>query len=191
MKVLVSLLVRVVVGVAVTSPAPAAEAAGPWPELGLQVHYAQWEGAYTSHGTGGRFRWEPLAWLGVEGTIEALMTESAAGSQVDIPLGSQVYVPWEFIAGARARAMVGLCAMLSLSRGATPNASDSDDIQLGFKLGGGLEAALGAGWTVFGDVAWQRYLGHSREVSVWSDAIDGELRPIDRLTFAIGLGLGL
>jgi len=186
MNVPMSLVSVVFVGVAASSVR-----AADWPELGLQVHYSRWDGSYASHGAGGRFRWEPLAWLGVEGTIEALMTDSTAGSQVDIPIGSQVYFPWEFIEGARARAMVGLCAMLSLSRGATPNASDSDDIQLGFKLGGGLEAALGGGWTLFGDVAWQRYLGHSREVSVWSDAIDGELRPIDRLTFAIGLGVGL
>ncbi len=176
-------------------PAPdvsnAAEVAGPWPEVGLQLHYSQWEGPYSSYGTGGRFRWEPLSWLGVEGTVEAVFTDSEAGRQIDIPLGSQVYLPWEFVPGARARALVGLCAMLSLSRGATPHATDSDDIQLGVKAGAGLEVALGGGWTVFSDLAWQRYLGHSREVSVWSDAIDGELRPIDRLTFALGLGVGL
>jgi hypothetical protein len=167
------------------------QAAGPWPELGLQVHYSQWEGEYTSHGTGGRIRWEPLSWLGVEGTFEALVTDDEAGSQIDIPIGSQIYFPWEFVPGARARALVGLCAMLSLSRGATPHASDSDDIQLGVKAGGGFEIALGGGWTTFADLAWQRYLGHSREVSVWSDKLDGELRPVDRLTIAVGLGVGL
>lgn len=178
-----------VVALSVIGAAPAM--AETWPEVGLQVHYAQWEGSYSSHGTGGRIRWEPLTWLGVEGTFEALLTDDEAGSQIDIPIGSQVYFPWEFYPGARARALVGFCAMVSLSRGATPRASDSDDIQLGVKAGGGFEIALGGGWTTFADLAWQRYLGHSREVSVWSDKLDGELRPIDRLTFALGLGVGL
>jgi hypothetical protein len=182
---------RALLTLAALSLGAAPAAASPWPEIGLQLHYAQWEGPYTSHGTGGRIRWEPLAWLGVEGTFEALITESAAGRTIELPLGSQVYLPWEFLPGARARALVGVCAMLSLSRGATPHASDADDIQLGFKAGAGLEVALGGGFSAFTDVAWQRYLGHSRHVSVWSDALDGELSPIDRLTFALGLGFGL
>ncbi len=180
-------LFALVTPLCITSPA----LANPFPELGVQVHYAQWEGEYSSHGAGGRFRWEPLSWLGVEGTFEALITEHEAGRTIDMPIGSQVYLPWEFLPGARARALAGLCAMISLSRGATAHASDSDDIQLGFKAGAGLEVALGGGWTAFSDLAWQRYLGHSRQVSVWSDALDGELRPVDRLTFAIGFGMGL
>lgn len=167
--------------------APASRAAGQFPELGLQTHYALWEGPYTSHGVGGRFRWEPLTWLGVDGTFEALVSETS----VDIPIGFQLYAPWELVSGFRARALAGLCSMLSLARGQTPHSSDADDIRFGFKVGAGLEYALGDGWTIFSDIALQRYFGHSREVSVWSDALDGEIVTIDRFTFALGLGVGL
>jgi hypothetical protein len=165
--------------------------AGPsWPELGLQAHYTRWEGDYSSQGVGGRFRWEPLSWFGVEGLLEALFSEDGP-STIEIPIGAQVYFPWEFVPRARARAIAGTCGMVTLSRGASPHASDSDDVSIGVKLGGGLEVALGGGWTLFSDVAWQHYLGHSRQVSVWSDALDGDLTGSDRLTIAVGLGMGL
>lgn len=169
----------------------AAAAEGGWPELGLELHYSQWEGPYSSYGTGGRFRWEPLAWLGVEGTLEALMTDASQGSRVDIPIGAQVYAPWELTPGFRTRAIAGVCALLSMSRGATPTATDSDDIAVGVKAGAGIEVALGGGWSAFSDLLWQRYVGHSRQVSVWSNALDGELVAVDRMTFTLGLGIGL
>lgn len=169
----------------------AVAADGAWPELGLQVHYAQWEGPYSSYGTGGRFRWEPLAWLGVEGTLEAVLTDGTAGSRIDIPIGAQIYVPWELTTGFRTRAIAGVCGLLSKSRGATPTSTDADDVQVGFKAGAGFELALGGGWSAFTDLMWQRYVGHSRQVSVWSNALDGELVAVDRMTFALGLGVGL
>jgi len=167
--------------------APAARAAGSFPELALQTHYALWEGPYTSHGIGGRFRWEPLTWLGIDGTFEALVSETS----VDLPIGFQLYAPWEFAPGWRARALAGMCFMLSLARGQTPHSSDSDDIRFGFRVGTGLEVALGGRWSVFSDVALHRYFGHSRQVSVWSDGLDGEIVTLDRVTFALGLGIGL
>lgn len=165
--------------------------ASAFPELGVTAHYARWEGRYTSQGIGGRFRWEPLSWLGVEGIAEAVFAESSEGTRIDVPLGSQVYVPYAILPSLRVRGLVGFCAMVSISRGKAANAADADDLQLGVKAGGGLELALGGGWLAYGDLAWQRYLGHGRKMSVWSDALDGSLTPVDHLTVAIGLGVGI
>ena len=162
-----------------------------FPELALTSHYARWEGRYSSQGVGGRFRWEPLTWLGVEGLAEVVFAESAEGSRVDIPIGSQVYFPYELLPRLRVRGLLGLCAMVSMSRGKAANAADADDLQIGVKAGGGLEVALGGSWMAYGDLAWQRYLGHGRKVSVWSDALDGSLTPVDHLTLAIGLGVAI
>jgi hypothetical protein len=156
-------------------------------ELGVGAHYSHWEGPYSSHGAGGRFRWEPLSWLGVEGTLEVLMTEEGGQRRIDVPLGSRAYAFWEPTGGVRLVGSLGLCAMFSMSDASGANTAAADDLLLGFRLSVGAEVALTDRLSLFGDVGWQRYLGHSRKVSVWSDALDGELRPIDQAAVALGL----
>ena len=160
-------------------------------ELGVAAHYSQWEGPYSSHGAGGRFRWEPLTWLGVEGTLEVLMTEEGGQRRIDVPLGSRAYAFWEPTGGVRLVGSLGLCAMFSMSDSTGANTAAADDLLLGFRLAAGAEVALTDRLSLFGDVGWQRYLGHSRKVSVWSDALDGELRPVDQVAVALGLLLWL
>lgn len=177
--------------------APGAHAESPSPEplgsrtLALAAHYSHWEGAYSSQGVGGRFRWEPLPWLGLEGTLEVLTTSRGDERRLDVPLGSRVYAFYEPTPGFRVSGALGLCAMFSLSESARPGAAARDDIQLGFRLAAGAEVELGERLSAFIDAGWQRYLGHSGEVSVWSDALDGELRPVDQVVMALGLMLWL
>jgi len=156
-------------------------------EWGAGLHYSRWDGDYTSQGIGSRFRWEPLSWLGFELTGELLAHEGA----FDIPAGFQVYTPLDLGGGVRVRALAGLCTTVSLSRSASVEASAGDDIRMGFRLGGGAEWAIGDVVWLFADAKWERYLGHSRKVSAWSSALDGELGVTDRLALAIGLGVGL
>jgi len=155
--------------------------------LALAAHYSQWEGPYSSHGAGGRFRWEPLDWLGVEGTLEVLMTEEGGQRRIDVPLGSRAYAFWNALAGVRLVGSLGLCAMFSMSDAPGTHTSSADDLLIGFRLAGGAEFAVSDRLSLFGEVGWQRYLGHSRKVSVWSDALDGALRPVDQLATALGL----
>ncbi len=186
---LVMSMVLVTTGRAMASPPEGVTAAVEEPrgELGISAHYSQWEGPYSSHGAGGRFRWEPLTWLGVEGTLEVLMTEEGGQRRIDVPLGSRAYAFWEPTGGVRLVGSLGLCAMFSMSDSTGANTAAADDLLLGFRLSAGTEVALTDRLSLFGDVGWQRYLGHSRQVSVWSDALDGELRPVDQVAVALGL----
>jgi opacity protein-like surface antigen len=159
--------------------------------LAIAAHYSQWEGPYSSHGAGGRFRWEPLDWFGVEGTLEVLMTEEGGQRRVDVPLGSRAYAFWNAVPGVRLVGSLGLCAMFSMSDAPGTNTSSADDLLIGFRIGGGAELELSDRLSLFGEAGWQRYLGHSRKVSVWSDALDGALRPVDQLAVALGLLLWL
>ena len=160
-------------------------------EIGLALHYSHWEGPYSSQGAGGRFRWEPLPWLGVEGTLEVLFTDADGARRIDIPLGSRLMAFWEPTSGFRVHGALGLCAMFSISDGGTTTTASSDDILLGFRLGGGVELDLGGPFSVFLDGGWQRYLGHTRKMSVWSDALEGELVPVDQIAVALGVLLWL
>lgn len=154
---------------------------------GAGLHYAHWEGAYASQGVGGRLRWEPFEYFGVDLTSEFLGNDGG----FDIPVGFQLFVPVALGGGVRVRALAGLCTMMSLSKSASVEASAGDDIRFGFRFGGGAEMALGDRLWLFADAEWERYLGHSRKVSAWSSALDGDLGVTDRLALAIGLGIHL
>jgi len=160
-------------------------------DFGAALHYSRWDGSYTSQGIGTRLRWEPLDWFGIELTSELLATEGKASS-FEIPAGFQAYFPYTLGYGVRVRALVGTCAMVTLSRQSDDAEYDSgDDIRLGFQLGGGAEVELGKGVWLFTDAKWERYIGHDGKVSAWSSAIDSDLSTTDRLAVNVGLGIEL
>ena len=158
-----------------------------WPEWGAGLHYTHWGGQYSTQGVGGRVRWEPFEYLGVDLTADFLGNEHA----FDVPVGFHLYVPLTVLDGWRVRPLAGLCTVISLRRTQTIETSASDDIRFGFRLGAGTEVAVSDKFWLFADAKWERYLGHSRQVSTWSSALDGELSPTDQLAIAIGIGMEL
>lgn len=155
---------------------------------GLGVGYAYWDGSYASQGVATRARWEPLEYFGVELTMDLL---ASPGKRFDIPFGFFLYAPIAITHEFRVRPLAGLCGMISAGGKGTPDGARSDDVQLGFRLGGGLEYALGDDWSLYADATWQRYYGHAHAGEGWTSSLTGDIVPTDRVAVAIGLGLHL
>lgn len=177
---------------ALAAPSPSPDGPSFWDDLGASLGYGRWDSSvYTSEGLATRIRWEPLEHFGLDLTSDFLSTEGAGAKAFDIPIGFHLYVPFELGWGVRVRALAGLCVDVSLARQAVPGTTASDDVRLGFRLGGGAEVRLGGRFWAFLDTKWERYLGHASKGSVWSAGLDGELDVSDRLAVSIGLGVNL
>ena len=179
---------------------PPAEVAAPSPpaptdpferSFGFAAHYARWAGAYDADGVGFRIRWEPDFPLGIDLFAELLDVDVPAGSRVNVPVGFNLYVPWELAAGLRVRALGGLCAQASFTSGGGESAPEAEDIQFGVHLGAGAELALGPQLSLFLDATYQGYWGHGHQVGTWTAAIDDELSRRDNLELGLGLQLHL
>ncbi len=155
---------------------------------GLGVGYAYWDGSYASQGVATRARWEPLEFFGVELTMDLL---ASPGERIDIPFGFFLYAPLAITHDFRVRPLAGLCGMISAGGKGTPDGARQDDVQLGFRLGAGLEYAVSDTWSLYGDATWQRYYGHAKEGSGWTADLTGDIVPTDRVAVAIGLGFHL
>jgi len=146
-------------------------------------------GSYFAGGIGGRLRWEPFDWLGVETYLEATLVDWAGdGFRHDYPNGFNLYVPVRF--GAfRIRPFFGFCDVISLVEPAQPHAPRADDVLLGAHAGLGGEWALHSMWSLFADLQVNVYAGHDRTVAGWTGGLDSQLVPFWNIQLNLGVQL--
>lgn len=138
----------------------------------LGVYGTGWLGAYGAGGIGGRLRWEPYEWLGVEVFGEALAVEWPGAFRHDWPVGFNLYVPIAITRELRLRPLFGFCAVFSLIEPPANHAPRADDILFGIHGGLGLEYALLDWLSAFVDVQAVGWVGHDRASSGWSADIE-------------------
>jgi hypothetical protein len=157
--------------------------------LAVGAYATGWEGAYLGGGLGGRIRWEPFDWLGIEGFAEHLLVENPGGVRHDHPIGFNAFVPWRVAAGLRLRPLFGFCAVFSLIEPDREGGPRADDIVFGVHAGGGIEWAPWDDWSFFLDAQAVAYLGHDRRAQGWTGSVDEELRTTAVVQLAAGLQL--
>lgn len=150
-----------------------------------------WEGAYLGGGLGGRARWEPFEWLGVETFAEHLMVESPGGLRHDHPVGFNLYVPFDLGGRVRLRPLFGFCAVLSFMEPENEGAPGAEDVLFGMHGGAGIEWAPWADWSVFLDVQAVGYLGHDRTAQEWTGDVGEELTTSGVVQVGAGIQLHL
>lgn len=157
----------------------------------LAAYAAGVEGDYSALGVGGRLRWEPLPFFGMEVFAETTWVEWPGASRQDVPLGFNLYVPFSLTDWLRVRAMAGLCVSFSFIESAFDDRTNADDVRFGIHAGGGVELALGDRVSIFLDAQWFGYLGHDRSVDDYSAALADALTDEHALQFDLGLTIHL
>jgi len=132
-------------------------------------------GSYLAGGVGGRLRWEPLSWLGLETYLEATLVDWDGGFRHDYPNGFNAFIPIRLGSSFRVRPYFGFCDILSFAEPAEQGAPRADDILLGAHLGVGGEMAVHRLWSAFVDVQFNGYAGHDRTSRAWTGGVDEEL----------------
>ncbi len=158
-------------------------------DLALAAYATGWEGAYLGGGLGGRARWEPLDWGGVELFSEHLIVETPRGSRHDHPVGFNLYVPIRLAYNLRFRPIVGGCAVFSFVDPDVEGAARADDILFGLHAGVGIEWAPLTSWSVFVDAQAIGYLGHDRTAQDWNGSVSEELGLLGVVQVAAGVQL--
>lgn len=168
-------------------PARAAQSAFDRP-FAIAGYAAGRGGDYLAGGVGGRLRWEPVRWIGIELYLEATVVDWAGGFRHDYPNGFNVYLP--FRAGHfRVRPFVGFCDVLSFVEPTEQGAPRADDVMLGVHAGVGAEWSLGTHWSLFADAQVDVYAGHDRASGGWTGNVDEDLTPF--WTAQLNLGVQL
>ena len=143
-------------------------------------------GSYLAGGVGGRARWEPWPFFGVEVYLEATLVDWPGALRHDYPNGFNVYVPIRF-GRFRLRPFFGFCDVVSLIEPAQEGSPRADDVMLGAHLGVGAEFSFGTHWSLFADAQVDGYAGHDRATARWTGNVDEELRAF----FTAQLNLGV
>ncbi len=143
-------------------------------------------GSYRAGGIGGRLRWEPLDWLGIETYLEATLVDWAGGGfRHDYPNGFSLYVPVR-MGDFRIRPFLGFCDIISLVEPAQPHAPRADDVLMGAHAGVGGEWGFHDMWSLFADLQVNVYAGHDRTVAGWTGGLDSQLVPFWNVQLNIG-----
>ncbi|HEY8427938.1 MAG TPA: hypothetical protein VIL20_06165 [Sandaracinaceae bacterium] len=142
-----------------------------WALAGYATGHA---GSYLAGGIGGRLRWEPLDWLGLEAYLEATIVDWPGGLRHDYPNGFNVYLPIR-AGDFRFRPFLGFCDILSFIEPEEQHAPRADDVLFGAHVGAGVEWAVHSMWSVFADLQANFYAGHDRTANGWTGGVDEQL----------------
>ena len=144
-------------------------------EFAIAVYATGPTGSYHAGGVGGRLRWEPFDFLGVEAYLEATIVDwPGGGFRHDYPNGFNVYVPIRFD-DLRLRPYLGFCDILSFVEPEQEGAPRADDVLFGVHGGLGAELAVHRMWSVFADAQANVYMGHDRTAEGWTGGVEEEL----------------
>lgn len=143
-------------------------------EFAVAVYATGHAGSYLAGGLGGRLRWEPFDWLGMEAYLEAVLVDWPGGFRHDYPNGFNLYVPIR-AGDFRFRPFLGFCDILSFIEPEQPHAPRADDILFGAHAGVGVEWGVHSMWSVFADLQASFYGGHDRTAEGWTGGVDEEL----------------
>ena len=111
-------------------------------EFAVAVYATGQAGSYLSGGAGGRLRFEPFEWMGVEAYFEATLVDwQGGGFRHDYPNGFNVYIPAR-LGDWRVRPFLGFCDVLSFVEPEQDGAPRADDIMFGAHAGVGIEWAV-------------------------------------------------
>lgn len=155
-------------------------------EFAVAVYATGHAGSYLAGGVGGRLRYEPFEWLGVEAYLEATIVDwEGGGVRHDYPNGFNLYVPIR-LGDVRVRPFLGFCDILSFVEPEQPDAPRADDILFGAHAGVGVEWAVHTMASLFADLQFNGYAGHDRSVGGWTGGVDEELAFFWNLQLNIG-----
>ena len=143
-------------------------------EFAAAVYATGHAGSYLAGGLGGRLRWQPFEWFGVEAYLEATLVDWPGGLRHDYPNGFNVYVPIR-AGDFQFRGFLGFCDILSFIEPQEQHAPRADDILFGAHAGVGLEWAVHSMWSLFADLQANFYGGHDRTAEGWTGGVDEEL----------------
>jgi len=173
---------------AVASPALADSPSAFERPFAIATYGAVRGGDYLAGGVGGRLRWEPLSWLGIEVYLEATHVEWPGALRHDYPNGFNLYVPIR-AGNFRVRPFFGFCDVLSFVEPSAQGAPRADDVMFGAHAGIGAEWSFHSHWSVFIDGQIDVYAGHDRASGGWTGNVDEKLRPF--WTAQLNLGVQL
>jgi hypothetical protein len=145
-------------------------------------------GSYLAGGVGGRLRYEPFEWLGVEAYLEATIVDWPNTIRHDYPNGFNVYFPIR-VGDVRVRPLLGFCDILSFIEPVEQDAPRADDVLFGAHVGVGVEWAVYQYVTVFADLVANGYLGHDRTAEGWTGGVGEEFVPFWNVALNIGAQL--
>lgn len=154
--------------------------------LAIGVYGTAWEGSYLGAGLGGRARWEPLSWLGMDLFAEHMWVESPAGFRHDHPIGFNAYIPVALGPTVRVRPLFGFCAVFSLIEPENEGGPRADDVLFGVHLGAGIEWAPFRLFSFFFDAKAIGYLGHDRTAQGWTGSVSEEYATSGVVQAAVG-----
>jgi hypothetical protein len=147
-------------------------------------------GSYLAGGLGGRVRWEPWSWLGIEAYLEATLVSWPTSIRHDYPNGFNVYVPVR-AGDFRFRAFLGFCDVLSFIEPAQRGAPRADDIMFGAHGGIGAEWSPHSNWSAFADLQFNGYAGHDRSAGNWTGGVNERFDFFWTMQLNIGVGFHL
>lgn len=148
-------------------------------------------GDYDAFGVGGKLRFEPLSWLGVEVFAEIYDVDWPTASRQDVPIGFSLYIPIALTDWLRVRPMLGACSTFSFIESKREGAPGADDVLFGVHGGAGVELAVAQEWSIFLDAQGVVWTGHDRTVEGWTGAVGEELSTTSNLQLSFGLQMHL
>lgn len=155
-------------------------------EFAVAVYGTGHAGSYLAGGVGGRLRWEPFDWLGVEAYLEATLVDWPGGLRHDYPNGFNVYIPLR-VGDFRFRPFLGFCDILSFIEPQEQHAPRADDVLFGAHAGVGAEWGVHSMWSLFADLQANFYGGHDRTAEGWTGGVDEELTFFWNLQLNVGV----
>jgi len=145
-------------------------------------------GSYRAAGIGGRVRWEPFRWFGLEAYLEATLVDWPGATRHDYPNGFNAYVPIR-VGDFRIKPFLGFCDILSFIEPAERGAPRADDVLMGAHTGFGGEWSRGRLWSLFADVQLNVYAGHDRTAQKWTGGVEEEFAAFWNVQINLGAQL--
>lgn len=147
-------------------------------------------GNYRAAGLGGRARWEPFRWFGLEAYLEATLVDWPGAMRHDYPNGFNAYVPIR-VGDFRIKPFLGFCDIVSFIEPAQPGAPRADDVLMGLHTGVGGEWSRGRLWSLFADLQVNVYAGHDRTARQWTGGVDEQFAAFWNVQLNLGAQLHL
>lgn len=160
-------------------------------DFAITAYLSSWAGDYASIGVGGRVRYEPLDWFGIDLFGEAYVVDWPGAFRHDYPIGFNLYTPFEITEGFRLRPLFGFCAVFSFIEPAEEGGPRADDVLFGIHAGGGAELELSSHWSLFFDAQAFVYFGHDRTTQGWTGAVGEEIDVSTIAQMSLGVQLHL
>jgi opacity protein-like surface antigen len=187
MKTLAICFVLSILSATAVAQEEARQERSPWTQqLAVGFYATGHAGSYLAGGAGGRLRYEPFEWLGVEAYLEATIVDWPGGFRHDYPNGFSLYVPIR-AGDFRFRPFLGFCDILSFIEPEQEHAPRADDILFGAHAGVGAEVAVQEHFSLFADLQANFYAGHDRSSGGWTGGVDEDLSFFWNLQLNIGV----